>query len=81
MKKILSLVLAAMMLLSCTAFAENLLEADPEEVMSFNRKAPITDWKANGSWLLLTSAKISLRKTTLRPQASSLSLKKLLPCP
>ena len=50
MKKILSLVLAAMMLLSCTAFAENLLEADPEEVMSFNRKAPITDWE--GEWVL-----------------------------
>lgn len=50
MKKYLSLILAAMMLVSCVAFAENILEADPEEVLSFNRKAPITDWE--GEWVL-----------------------------
>ena len=50
MKKFLSLLLAAMMLISCVAFAENILEADPEEVMTFNRKTPITDWE--GEWVL-----------------------------
>ena len=43
MKKLLSVLLAAMMLVSCAAFAESILEADPEEVMTFNRKAPLTD--------------------------------------
>ena len=50
MKKFLSLVLAAMLLVSCVAFAENILDADPEEVMTFNRKAPVTDWE--GEWVL-----------------------------
>ena len=50
MKKFLSLLLAAMMLVSCAALAENILDADPEEVMAFNRKAPITDWE--GEWVL-----------------------------
>ncbi len=50
MKKILSLILAAMMLVSCAALAENILESDPEEVLSFNRKAPVTDWE--GEWVL-----------------------------
>ena len=50
MKKFLSLVLAAMMLVSCVAFAESILDADPEKVLSFNRKAPITDWE--GEWVL-----------------------------
>ena len=50
MKKLLSVLLAAMMLVSCAAFAESILEADPEEVMTFNRKAPITDWE--GEWVL-----------------------------
>ncbi|MBR6029544.1 MAG: hypothetical protein IKP40_10725 [Clostridia bacterium] len=49
MKKFLSLLLAAVLLLSC-AFAEGILEADPEEVMTFNRKAPVTDWE--GEWVL-----------------------------
>ena len=50
MKKFLSLLLAAMMLVSCAALAEGLLEADPEEVLSFNRKCPVTDWE--GEWVL-----------------------------
>ncbi len=50
MKKLLSVLLAAMLLVSCAAFAESILEADPEEVMTFNRKAPITDWE--GEWVL-----------------------------
>ncbi len=50
MKKLLSLILAAVMMVSCCAFAESILEADPEEVMSFNRKAPVTDWE--GEWVL-----------------------------
>ncbi len=50
MKKFLSLLLAAMMLVSCAAFAESILEADPEKVLSFNRKAPVTDWE--GEWVL-----------------------------
>ena len=50
MKKFLSLLLAAMMLVSCAAFAESILESDPEEVLSFNRKAPVTDWE--GEWVL-----------------------------
>ena len=50
MKKYLSLVLAALMLVSCTAFAENLLEADPEELLTFDRKVPVTDWE--GEWVL-----------------------------
>ncbi|MCR4883006.1 MAG: hypothetical protein K6A68_05520 [Clostridiales bacterium] len=50
MKKYLSLFLAALMLVSCTAFAENLLEADPEELLTFDRKVPVTDWE--GEWVL-----------------------------
>ena len=50
MKKMFALLLAVLMTVSCVAFAENILEADPEEVMSFNRKAPITDWE--GEWVL-----------------------------
>ena len=53
MKKLLSVVLAAMMLISCAALAENILEADPEEVMTFNRKAPVTDWE--GEWVLVAA--------------------------
>lgn len=50
MKKFLSLLLAAMMLLSCVALAENILDADPEKVMTFDRKVPVTDWE--GEWVL-----------------------------
>ena len=50
MKKFLSLLLAAMMLLSCVAFAESILDADPEKVMTFDRKVPVTDWE--GEWVL-----------------------------
>ncbi len=50
MKKMFALLLAVLMLVSCVAFAENILEADPEEVLSFNRKSPVTDWE--GEWVL-----------------------------
>lgn len=50
MKKFLSLLLAAMMLVSCAALAENILDADPEKVMTFDRKVPVTDWE--GEWVL-----------------------------
>ena len=50
MKKFLSLLLAAMMLVSCVAFAESILDADPEKVMTFDRKVPVTDWE--GEWVL-----------------------------
>lgn len=53
MKKFLSLLLAAMMLLSCVAFAENILDADPEKVMTFDRKVPVTDWE--GEWVLVAA--------------------------
>ena len=50
MKKFLSLLLAAMMLVSCAALAESILDADPEKVMTFDRKVPVTDWE--GEWVL-----------------------------
>jgi len=50
MKKFFALFLAAMLAFSCAALAEGVTEADPEEVMTFNRKAPITDWE--GEWVL-----------------------------
>ena len=53
MKKSLSLLLAAMMLVSCVAFAESILDADPEKVMTFDRKVPVTDWE--GEWVLVAA--------------------------
>ena len=53
MKKFLSLLLAAMMLVSCVAFAEGILDADPEKVMTFDRKVPVTDWE--GEWVLVAA--------------------------
>ena len=53
MKKFLSLLLAAMMLVSCVAFAESILDADPETVMTFDRKVPVTDWE--GEWVLVAA--------------------------
>ena len=53
MKKFLSLLLAAMMLLSRVALAENILDADPEKVMTFDRKVPVTDWE--GEWVLVAA--------------------------
>ena len=50
MKKFLSLLLVAMLAVSCIAVAEGILDADPEEVMAFNRKALVTDWE--GEWVL-----------------------------
>ena len=42
-----------MMLLSCVALAENILDADPEKVMTFDRKVPVTDWE--GEWVLVAA--------------------------
>ncbi len=44
MKKFLSLLLVAVLLVPF-AFAEGILDEDPEKVLSFNRKAPVTDWE------------------------------------
>ena len=53
MKKFLSLLMADMMLVSCVAFAESILDADPEKVMTFDRKVPVTDWE--GEWVLVAA--------------------------
>ena len=53
MKKMISLFLAALLVFALTvsAFADNdLLNADPDEVMSFDRESPVTDWE--GDWVL-----------------------------
>ncbi len=43
MIKFLSLLLAAVLLLSCAALAEGLLAADPEEVLDFDRESYVED--------------------------------------
>lgn len=48
MKKIVSLLLATLMLLTCAAFAEAL---DPATVTEFDRQSPVTDWE--GEWVLI----------------------------
>ncbi len=50
MKKLFSLLLAAVMLMSCAAFAEGILGEDPEAVLSFDKESPVTDWE--GTWVL-----------------------------
>ncbi len=50
MKKILVLMLAALMAFSCMAHAESILDADPEEIMTFDRESYVTDWE--GEWVL-----------------------------
>ncbi len=50
MKKLVSLLLAAVMLVPFLVLAEGLLAADPEEVLSFDRKSPVTAWE--GEWVL-----------------------------
>ena len=50
MIKFLSLLLAAVLLLSCAALAEGLLAADPEEVLDFDRESYVEDWA--GKWVL-----------------------------
>ena len=52
MKKLLALLLAAMMALPCLVSAE-VAGLDPETVMEFNRKAPVTDWE--GEWVLVAA--------------------------
>ncbi len=50
MRKFLALLLAALMVLPCLVSAEDILSADPEEVMTFDRESPVTDWE--GEWVL-----------------------------
>ncbi len=50
MKKILVLLLAVLMALSCIAHAESILDADPEEIMTFDRTSYVVDWQ--GEWVL-----------------------------
>ena len=50
MKKTLILILAALMAFSCIAHADSILDADPEEIMTFDRESPVTDWE--GEWVL-----------------------------
>ena len=50
MKKLFALLLAAVLLVPCFALAEDLLSADPEELMTFDRASHVTDWE--GTWVL-----------------------------
>ena len=50
MKKILVMILAALMVFACVAHADSILDADPEEIMTFDRTSPVTDWA--GEWVL-----------------------------
>ena len=50
MKKLFALLLAAVLLVPCFALAEDLLSADPEELMTFDRSSHVTDWE--GKWVL-----------------------------
>lgn len=51
MKKLFALLLAAVLLVPCLALAEtDLLSADPEELMTFDRSSHVTDWE--GTWVL-----------------------------
>ena len=50
MKKILAVLLAVLMLLSCAAIAEP-VALDPETVTEFDRESPVTDWE--GEWVLV----------------------------
>lgn len=54
MKKLISLLLAVLMLTS-VVFAEDILEADPEEVMTFYREIDktVVDWE--GKWVLVAA--------------------------
>ena len=62
MKKFIAL-LAVVLMLPCIALADPaaILASDPEEVMTFDRDSQVT---ASGFSPLLSSAKITLRKTT-----------------
>lgn len=51
MKKYLALLMLAVLLIPCVALAESdILSADPEEVMTFNRESHVTEWE--GTWVL-----------------------------
>ena len=55
MKKLIALLLTLVLVLPCLAFAEegSILEADPEELLAFNREAPVTDWE--GNWVAVAA--------------------------
>ncbi len=53
MKKTLILILAALMAFSCIAHADSILDADPEEIMTFDRESYVTDWE--GEWVLVAA--------------------------
>ena len=53
MKKLLSLLLAVLLLVPCFACAESILDADPEEIMTFDRESYVTDWE--GEWVLVAA--------------------------
>ena len=55
MKKLLSLLLALAMVLSCgvLALAADKPELDPETVVEFDRESPVTDWE--GEWVLVAA--------------------------
>ena len=54
MKKTISMLLVLLMafvMIGSSAFAEDsILEADPDDVLSFDRESPVTDWE--GDWVL-----------------------------
>ena len=51
MKKMLAALLIAVLMLPCLALAEDLLSADPAEVMTFDRESHVTGWV--GNWSLI----------------------------
>lgn len=51
MKKFLVLLMAIVMMLSCTALAESVLDADPEEILAYDRESHVTEWE--GTWTLV----------------------------
>ena len=54
MKKIVALFLFAVLLLPCLALAESdILSADPEVLMTFDRESHVTDWQ--GKWVLVAA--------------------------
>ncbi|MBQ8160555.1 MAG: hypothetical protein IJ083_07345 [Clostridia bacterium] len=50
MKKFVALLLVALMMVPCLVSASAVLDADPEEVVTFDRTSPVTDWE--GDWVL-----------------------------
>ncbi len=50
MKKFLSLLLILALMIPVMVSAESILDADPADVLDFDREAPVTDWV--GTWVL-----------------------------